>query len=300
MLLETARQLIRNGHTVPLIWTCRSEEYYDAKEADYSSFAGEIGADFIDDIAINTDSNVKRISSYGCDLAVSVNWLTILGPSVLRGFPFGVLNAHAGDLPLFRGNACPNWAIIAGESHVGLCIHQMLAELDAGPVLIRDKYSLNNDTYISDVYNWSESCVPAMFVDAVNGLASGKVSAIPQTTDLSKTLRTYPRRPEDGHINWSMPTFAIHRLIRASSKPFSGAYTTLEGQQKMTIWRAEIVEHPGQFLAIPGQICYRMDNDPVIACLDGVIRLTEIDLDGCAGSDEAKNVISRSLRNRLV
>ena len=299
-LLDAAVQVIRNGHTVPVVWTCPSEELYDVKEADFERFARDVGAEFINDVAINTEANVRRLASFECEIALSVNWLIVLGPAILGIFPLGVLNAHAGDLPRFQGNACPNWAIIAGEPHVGLCIHQMAPELDAGPVLVRDRFPLDDSVYIGDIYTWLEVRVPEMFAAAVDGLASGKLKAVPQPRDGDLTLRAYPRRPEDGHIDWSLPAQTILRLVRASSRPFSGAHTTLEGQRRVTIWRAELAVHPGRFLAIPGQVCYRIGNDPVIACSDGVVRLTDVDLEGCKGSDEAKLTIGRSLRSRLV
>ena len=84
-----------------------------------------------------------------------MNWLTMIAQSTLALFPWGVLNAHAGDLPRFRGNACPNWAILNGEPLVGLCIHEMIPELDAGPVLLRAHFPLSDDIYISDVITLS-------------------------------------------------------------------------------------------------------------------------------------------------
>lgn len=91
----------------------------------------------------------------------------------------------------------------------------------------------------------------------------------------------------------------IMRVIRASSHPFHGAYTTFKGRQKVRIWRAEPFEHRGEFLAIPGQVCFPFNGDPIVACGDGMIKLTEINVDGIE-TDISKTTILSSLRNRLV
>ncbi|CAA7617696.1 methionyl-tRNA formyltransferase [Magnetospirillum sp. SS-4] len=299
-LLEAGRCLIAAGHDIPLVWTCRAEPFYDTREEDFEAFAGLIGADFVNALDIHSGESLDRIRDARCEAAISMNWLTLLRPLLLDLFPQGVWNAHAGDLPRYRGNACPNWAILEGESHVGLCIHRMVAALDAGPVLVRDRLPLTDATYISDVYDWMGVRIPQMFLEAIDGLERGTATPVPQPDDSGQALRVYPRRPEDGRIDWRWPADHVLRLIRASSRPFDGAFTSLEGMRKVTIWRAERAGHPGPFRAVPGQVCFCLDGDPVIACGDGVIKLTDVGMDGLGGTEDAKAVIARSLRNRLL
>ena len=80
----------------------------------------------------------------------------------------------------------------------------------------------------------------------------------------------------------------------------AGKYTTLEDQRRVTIWRAELAAHPSHFLAVPGQGCCRIGNDPVIACSNGVMHFTDVELEGWDGNDEAKRMIGQRLRSRLV
>jgi methionyl-tRNA formyltransferase len=69
------------------------------------------------------------------DIAVSINYTGVLPQGVIDLFPIGVLNAHGGDLPRYRGKACQAWAIINRESRIGLCIQKMIGgELDSGEV----------------------------------------------------------------------------------------------------------------------------------------------------------------------
>jgi len=54
----------------------------------------------------------------------------MISREVFQLFRHVILNAHAGDLPKYRGNACPNWAILKGEKRVVLTIHQVSENLD--------------------------------------------------------------------------------------------------------------------------------------------------------------------------
>ncbi|MEJ8835243.1 methionyl-tRNA formyltransferase [Ramlibacter sp. AN1133] len=300
MLLEAGRRIAAAGHSVPLVATCAASDTSAAGEEDFRRFADEVGADYFCSAAINAPAQLARLQAAQCSLAMSMNWLTLIGPQARAAFPQGVFNAHPGDLPRYRGNACPNWAILAGEPSVGLCIHQMADALDAGPVALRDRLPLDDGTDVEQVYDWLRRRIPEMYLALVESVAAGTLQLQPQPQDPALSLRCYPRRREDGRIDWSRPAAEVHRLVRASTRPAPGAYSLLEGTRPVTIWRAAVVPSAGPFLAVPGQVCRQEQGDPVIACGDGMLRLLEVDVEGCAGGADAKAAILRSLRNRLV
>lgn len=301
MLLHCAELLQRRGHQIGFVATCRAEANYDVKEADFEALAGDAGVGFFNSADINAPERVAELRAAQCDLGISVNWLSIIKEPAIAAFPHGIINAHAGDLPRFRGNACPNWAILADEPHVGLCVHQMEpGALDSGPVLLRTHFPLGPNSYISDVYDWLNRQVPEQLVNAVDGLTDGSLNPKPQPSDLAQSLRCYSRRPEDARIDWRQDARAIHRVVRASSRPFAGAYSTLEEKQKVTIWRADFFEPKYPYLAVPGQIIDEAEGDPVIACGTGALRLTDVNLDDEPDASAAKLEIGRSTRRRLV
>jgi methionyl-tRNA formyltransferase len=300
MLLAAARRVAEAGHAIPLVATCKASDTSAAGEEDFRRFAEAVGADYFCSAAINAPPQLERLRAAGCDIAISMNWLTLIGPRARAAFPLGVFNAHPGDLPRYRGNACPNWAILAGEPHVGLCIHQMEDALDAGPVALRDRLPLDDGTDVEAVYAWLRRRVPELFLQLVQDGAAGTLRLVPQAADPALALRCYPRRPEDSRIDWSRPAPEVHRLVRASTRPTPGAFTLLEGTRRVTVWRAEVMPAPGPFLAVPGQVCFAHEGDPVVACGEGLLRLREIAVEGCAGERESKQAVLASLRNRLV
>ncbi|NQV82620.1 MAG: hypothetical protein HQ494_02260 [Rhodospirillales bacterium] len=300
VLHDSILAAIEAGHELTLVGTCKAESEYDVDEGDFARLAEKFGCPFFNSADINDPRQIEQARIAGADVAISVNWLTVVGSEMRSLFRHGVLNGHAGDLPRFRGNACPNWAILTGEPKVTVTIHQMGDGIDDGPIFLKRAMPLEHSTYIEDVYSFLNRETPQMFIEVIEGIAANTLRAQAQPENPDLALRCYPRRPEDGKINWDAPVEHIHRLVRASSRPFAGAFTTLEGREKVIIWRADIVQHPGAFVAVPGQVSYCLDDDPVIAAADGMLRLTEIEVTGTSDGAEAKAKICGSLRNRLV
>ena len=300
MLLKAAEEIIARGHEVPFLWTAKAAEHSETTENEFQDFALKINATFACAARISSEDNLTLLRNAACDIAISVNFPSLLPNSVLAIFPNGILNAHCGDLPRYRGNACPSWAILNEEKEVGLCVYLMTANLDDGPIVSRSIMLLNNDTYISDIYTWMETVIPDMLAQAAEDVVKGNAVLQPQSSLPKSILRVFPRRAEDGKIDWKLNVENVMRLVRASSRPFRGAFTTLEGKQNVTIWRAEPYPVQYEFSAVPGQVCLSINADPVIACSDGMIRLLDVTVEGFADNVSSKKKILSSFRNRLI
>lgn len=300
MLLEAARRVMEAGHEIGLVATCRPSGHELAGEDDFERLARLGGAPFLRHRELTGAEGLSAIRTAGCDLALSMNWLTLIPPSVRSLFRLGVFNAHPGDLPRYKGNACPSWAIINGEDRIGLTIHQMDDGLDSGPVAAKRYFAVRPDSAIADVYDWLREAVPEAFLSVTAAAAHGDLRLEPQPAAPDASLRCFPRRPEDGRIDWTAPVATVDRLIRASGRPFDGAFAFLDGGRKVTIWSARPLLSGEPFLAIAGQVAYAVDGDPVIAGSGGFLRLTDIRMDGCADAADAKKQILSSLRNRLT
>jgi methionyl-tRNA formyltransferase len=146
ILLDTAKAIISSGHQVVFIQTCKAESCYDKKEDDFKLYAEELKVPFFN--TLDLISHAEVIKKLNADVCVSINWLTVLKSPFLSIFPYGILNAHAGDLPRYKGNACPNWAILNFEDRVGLTIHKMSEELDSGPYILKRFLEINESTLI--------------------------------------------------------------------------------------------------------------------------------------------------------
>lgn len=264
ILYDSIKALVTAGHSPRIVGTCRASPESEIKEADFARLAYELGVEFFDSTAINSDRIVNTLALARADVAISVNWLTVVRERVCSLFPNGVLNCHAGDLPRYRGNAPYAYAILQNEPCMGLCIHRMEpGVLDSGPIVVRRQVPITPSTYVGDLIADCERLVPEMFCEALRGLENGDLTPEPQPADPALALRCYPRKPEDGLIDWSLPADAICRLIRASSAPFAGACTFFEGEQ-VTIWRAHAEASPCPYLGVPGQVVERRASGEIL------------------------------------
>ena len=301
ILYNCAKILLDNHYEIPLIITSKEAPEYTINSNDFKKLAEDIGAKFIYTPKINEEEIITNILSLGeIDLAVSINYSGVISQKVINLFRFGLLNAHGGDLPKYRGNACQAWALINGEKKIGLCIHKMIGgELDSGPIISREYFNVDINTRIGQVYDWIESETPKLVLQSVNEIKKNK-NFVPEYQSLnpSDSLRCYPRNPSDGKIDWGKSNEDILRLINASSEPFSGAFTSLNEQQ-VIIWRAEIYENDENYLAVSGQISTinKTDGSIIVICGLSKLRITEIEIDGQRGLPAT--MIS-SIRKRLI
>ena len=95
---------------------------------------------------------------------------------------------------------------------------------------------------INNVFEWLEERAPFLFLEVLSKLSKNPEYILEkQSKNPAKALRCYPRKPEDGEINWNNSASEILTLINASSEPFAGAYSTYKNE-KIVIWNAEIVK----------------------------------------------------------
>lgn len=302
LLFNTAVLLHKKDFEIAFIITSKALPEYQVRERDFEKLSKQIGCDYFLAGKGNGSEFADRVKRSGAEIGISVNHPALIGKDLLNAFKFGVLNAHAGDLPRYRGNACPNWAILNGERHVTLVIHKMEpGRLDSGDVIAKRKYRLEADTYIGDVYAWLAGRTPGLFLSALrkigrkSGLAHGK-----RGSEAQKGFRCYPRIPTDSEINWNLPALQIHRLIRASSEPFSGAYAFYRGE-KIVIWRAELPDDGEKYIAMPGQISQIDKKAGTVTVItgDGKLRICSVSQGDDSDVRRKPSEIISSIRSRL-
>lgn len=300
-LYQTAKLLIDSGHEIKLVVTSKEMPEYKVTSEDYRILAESVNCPFIYTPRINESEIINQIKAIGeIDIAISINYSGVIGEDVINLFKLGILNAHGGDLPKYRGNACQAWAIINGENRIGLCIHKMIGgELDSGPIIEREYFPIDINSRISEVYEWVEKAIPELMCSAVEKLSKNPNYLLEiQSLDPHDALRCYPRMPQDGKINWNLGNTEIIRLVNASSEPYSGAFCFLDGE-KLTIWRAELFESSERYLAVPGQIAF-VDKEQgymIIITGRGKIKITEIERNNSGRVRPAE--IVTSIRKRL-
>lgn len=301
ILLSAAKHLREAGHKVKLIITAKEAPEYQASVLDYQKFAKKISAYFMETPKIN--EKIKDISKvvkkHDIQIGLSMNYVNVISQEIIDLFPLGILNAHLGDLPKYRGNATINWAIINREPKLALCVHRMVGgELDSGDIITRAYKNIALDTKVTEFYLWMEEKTPILFEDALVKLNKNpKYFLEKQSKKPSDILRCYPRIPADSQIDWQKNNVDILALINASTEPFQGAYTFYD-DQKIIIWDAELYLDKEKYLAIPGQIAKidQTDSSIILICGQGKLKIKEIQIDNYRGAPSPK---IKSIRKRF-
>jgi methionyl-tRNA formyltransferase len=295
ILYDVAERLHAGGHELACVLTGTEAKEYTRTADDFRMLALRYNIPFAQGARIQ--HHYALLQAARADIAVSINYTGVIPQEVIELFPLGILNAHGGDLPRYRGNACQAWAILNGENRIGLCVHKMIGgELDSGEIITRDYLPINHNTKVTQVLEWMVRRTPELIIEAVSRLEHQPDYVLEHQSKVPKdALRCYPRKPEDGRIDWRQSAIYILRLINASNKPYAGAFCDYEGK-KLFIWDAELVENHHPFCAVPGQVTMIAESMVEVACGVGLLRLLSVELDGTIAYPSA---LIKSLRTRL-
>jgi methionyl-tRNA formyltransferase len=200
------------------------------------------------------------------DVAVVVAYGLILPQAVLDAPRLGCLNIHASLLPRWRGAAPIQRAIMAGDAETGICIMQMEAGLDTGPVLLREATAITDADTGAVLHDRLSQMGARLIVQALADLRN--LTPTPQP-DAGVTYAAKIDKRE-ARVDWTLPAAQVARNIRALS-PFPGAWCdTPAGRLKLL--HAVAVDGNGQ----PGEVLH----DLTIACGTGAVQVTEVQREG--------------------
>ncbi len=231
------------------------------------------------------------------DLMLAISWRNLIPASIFKRARLGAYVIHDSLLPAYRGFSPTVWAMINGEDHTGATLLEMVDDYDAGAVIGQERIPIGPDDTIADVMEQVTFTYLTLLRQYVPMLLAGTTTRTIQTEEQA----TYTSKlvPDDFRINWDWPTDRIYNLIRATTRPYAGAYTTFNGQ-RLTIWAAQRLENPRHYVGrIPGRVAeIRGQAGVVIHTGDGLLLITEVQL-ATGGRMPAAQVLKR-LADTLV
>ena len=212
------------------------------------------------------------------ELNLSVSFNQIFKSDIIQIPTLGVVNFHAGHLPFYRGRNVINWAIINGETTIGLTSHFVDAGIDTGDIILQRTLPIEwTDTY-EDVLKKVVQALPALVIDTVRTFADGRVNRKSQSSELGTYFPA--RKDGDEWLDWSDTSRNIYNKIRGITRPGPGSQTLL-GKQLVKIWRASYDPAWPSYLATPGHIVKRCpQNGITVKTGDSTIVLHEVQVEG--------------------
>ncbi len=223
---------------------------------------------------ISDRENIELLQKIAPDYIFVIGLSQLIPKSIIDLAKVGCVGFHPTPLPKFRGRAAVVWQILLGITKTKCSLFFIDEGMDSGDILGQEDYEIEETDYVSDVSKKLNAALEKLSNRVLRQIQSNTLKPQPQNEEEATYLLI--RRPEDGHIDWKQSNKEVHRLIRAVSKPYPGAFGMYDGEHKLIIWRAEPIENK-KYIGIPGQICEIHDGYFDVLCEDGIIRVSEYD-----------------------
>lgn len=246
--------------------------------------AEALGIEVRHPVSIKGPQELADFAALEADIAVVVAYGLILPQAVLDAPKWGCLNIHASLLPRWRGAAPIHRAIMAGDAETGVCIMQMEAGLDTGPVLSRESFAIGDEETTGELHDRLSALGARMIVDA---LARDDVMAVSQDEEGV----TYAAKIDkaEARVDWNLSAVQVSAHIRGLS-PFPGAWIEVAGE-RVKLLGARIVDGAGDAGAVL--------NGFTVACGEGAVEVTRAQRAGKKPMDAAEVLKGLTLPQQL-
>jgi len=209
------------------------------------------------------------VKSWSPDLFLVAGWYHMIPKRWRELAP--AYGLHASLLPDYSGGAPLVWAMINGESSTGISLFQMDDGVDSGPIAGQKQEVICEDDTIASLYARIEESGLELLREIMPQLIDGSLQLFPQD---HWRRRVMPQRaPEDGRIDWAQDAVVVDRFIRAQTRPYPGAFTTLNGRI-LHIWSASVVRQSSG-LVVPGTVFMSPQYGICVGCGSESISLQE-------------------------
>lgn len=186
----------------------------------------------IDDV--NSGEVARRCRTLGIDWLFIIGWSQIARREVLDAPRLGCVGAHPTLLPAGRGRAAIPWTILKGLSESGVTLFRLAPGVDNGPVLGQVRFPVEPDETATTLYAKVVDAHRELIRSCMPDLEGGDVAGRPQDENLATV---WPgRRPEDGRLDFDMTVAEADRLVRATTRPYPGAFIDLPDGRRIRCW----------------------------------------------------------------
>ena len=233
--VPTLQQCVADGHEVVAVWTQPDKPAGRGNRVTFSpvkEFALSHSLSVFQPARIKNDEAKQLFTSHHADIAVVVAYGRILPDEFLRAPRRGCINVHFSLLPLYRGAAPANWAIVNGETETGVTTMFIEPTLDTGPILLQQKTPIGEKETAPELMHRLAEIGAELLGETLARLDD--LTPRPQR-DPDATFAPVLKK-EDGLIDWSHSAFAIERRIRGF-QPWPNAYTKFDSKS-LILWEA--------------------------------------------------------------
>ncbi|GAB6170001.1 methionyl-tRNA formyltransferase [Clostridium carnis] len=212
---------------------------------------------------------INYLKDLSPDFIIVVAFGQILTKEVLDIPKYGCINLHASLLPMYRGAAPINWAIIKGEKKSGNTTMLMDVGLDTGDMLLKNEVEITEDMTAGELHDKLMESGGDLLIETIEGLVSKEINPDKQ---IGETFYAKMLNKDLGKIDWKDSAKNIHNLVRGLN-PWPIAHTTYDGLN-MKIFKSSILNEKSN--KNPGTIISVSKSGVKVATGEGVILIEKV------------------------
>jgi methionyl-tRNA formyltransferase len=198
--------------------------------------AGELGIDLLQAENVNEPEALERIRAARPEAVLVCAFGQLIREPLLSEYP--LLNVHPSLLPRWRGAAPIERAIMARDTTTGVCVMQLTAGLDSGPVALCEETRLDSGEDFGALSARLAELGGDLLVRALDLQAEGALEFAEQDeagVTYAEKIEPAERQLDPGH-----PAAELAARVRALT-PHVGAYLELPGGDRLGVRRAHAV-----------------------------------------------------------
>lgn len=272
--LPTLEALIAAGHEIACVYAQPPRPAGRGRQArptPVHAFAQARGIAARTPRSLKTSEEQAAFAALNLDAAIVVAYGLILPKPILDASRLGAFNLHGSLLPRWRGAAPIQRAIMAGDNVTGVQVMRMEEGLDTGAILASAETPINWDDTTATVHDRLAALGAPLMVGALADLERGAARERPQSAD--GVTYAHKITSAEARIDWSKSARDVDCAIRGLS-PHPGAWFELNGARVKVL-----LSRQGQGAGAPGET---LDDELLVACGDGAVRLLTVQREGRA------------------
>ncbi len=225
--------------------------------------------------SLKTPEAQQQLRDLAPDLMVVVAYGLILPKAVLTIPTHGCWNVHASLLPRWRGAAPIQRAIQAGDAETGVCLMQMEAGLDTGPVLLKQHIAIGANDTGGQLHDRLAELGAQVLSDGLGLLRAG-IKPIAQPQPEAGVTYAHKLDKAEARLDWAQDAYALARTVRAFN-PWPIAEAMLAGERVRIHGAIALDDNQGK---APGTLLAASREGIDIACGQGALRLRVLQREG--------------------
>jgi methionyl-tRNA formyltransferase len=225
--------------------------------------------------SLKSEQAQQQLRDLQPDLMVVVAYGLILPKAVLAIPTHGCWNVHASLLPRWRGAAPIQRAIQAGDTESGVCLMQMEAGLDTGPVLLRQHTPIQAGELGGSLHDRLAELGAQVLSDGLGLLRAG-LKPIAQPQPEQGVTYAHKLDKAEARLDWSQEAQVLERTVRAFN-PWPIAEAQLAGERVRIHGAVALADNQGK---APGTLLAAGREGIDIACGQGALRLRVLQREG--------------------